>query len=149
MGQRPEDYASLVRAHAAKTIGLVVADSGACLDIRDAEVARIRRALKPLTSDDLAGLRLPRSWLLGVILCPDDSVKRLAAWVADRSGADRERVRLFHHPDCDLVSMLSPWYDEGLDDPRADEVRDFASFHRLFGNDLNDQIYADAVGGLT
>lgn len=144
---RPSDYASLVRANASRTKGFVLADSGECLDIRDAEIARIQRSLRPITSKELEVLELPPSWLLGVILCPGDDMARVAAWTSQLPASDRERVRLYPHERCDLIAMLAPWYAGGLDDPRADEVRDFATFHRFFGNDLNDQIYADATRG--
>src|ERR1051325_12091191 len=98
MKSRPPDYATVVKAHAERTTGFVLADSGDCLDIQDAEVRRVRRKLQPLGSKDLSALRVPRSWLLAVLLCPDDSMKGVAEWAAARAPAERERIRLFHHP---------------------------------------------------
>lgn len=144
MRPRPIDYAPVVRAHSQDTLGLVVADTGDCLGIRDAEIAHVRRELRALTSSDLAKLVLPKSWLVAVLLCPGDDLQTLAAWALGLEEKDWRLIRFYHHPGVDLVEALTPWYAAGLDDVRADEVRDFASFHRLFGNDLNDQIYSDA-----
>lgn len=147
MKARAADYASVVKRNASRTTGFVLADSGECLEIKVKEVQRIKRKLAALTSAELSSIVLPPSWLLAVILCPDDPMAAIADWTRGLAATQRERVRIFFHPDCDLVSILAPWYEAGLEDPRADEVRDFASFHKLFGNDLNDQIYADAEEG--
>lgn len=146
MDPRPSDYAAIVRAHHAATTGYVAAQGEDCLSIRDEEIARIRRKLEPLALDQLAKVDTGGSWLLGVILCPGDDVTPLARWVARSPQAVRRRVRLYAHPDVDLVDALAPWYAADLDDPRVHIVSDFATFHRRFGNDLNDQVYEDAQG---
>jgi hypothetical protein len=149
MKDRPTDYATVVREHAARTTGIILADSGDCLDIRGHEVRHVRRMLRPVASGDLEKLELPDSWMLAAILCRGDSTSLVAGWAARLSAPLRDRIRFYQHPDCDLVAALAPWYAAGLDDARVVEVRDFTSFHKEFGVHLNDRIYADAVAGVS
>ena len=43
------------------------------------------------------------------------------------------------------VEAFAAWYLAGLEDPRTAEVEDFATFHKQFGLDFNNQVFHDAV----
>lgn len=144
---RAPDYAQVVRAHHTKTTGYIVAVSGTCIGIRDAEIARIRRKLVATSPEKLDALEPKGSWILAFVICPVDDLRAIVVWLGKQSSTARRRVRLYAHPDVDLVKVLKPWYAADLEDPRVAFVTDFASFHKRFGNDLNDQVYADAKGG--
>ncbi len=89
---------------------------------------------------------LPRSWLIGVLLCPGDDTRVIADWASSLPAPEVGRVRFYHHPDLDLVAALEAWYDAGLPDPRTSEVWNYKTFHKQFGRHLNDQVYRDVTG---
>jgi hypothetical protein len=143
--QRPADYVRTVRANKSGTRGFILAHSHPCLDMRNREVHAIQRDLEPAFSDNLEDLETPNSWMLAILLCPGDTTGQVAAWAKKRRSKDRDRIRFYAHPGVDLHDALAAWYAAGLPDPRVDEVKDWKQFHKAFGLDLNDQIYADAT----
>lgn len=110
-------------------------------------MARIRRTLRPIASSDLERLRLPRSWMLAVLLCPGDNTERLASWASRLPSGQLDRVRFYLHPETDARASCEGWARAGLPPLRYEVARDFPSFHRLFGLHFNDRVYEDAVGG--
>lgn len=143
----PGDYVAVVRARRMGTLAYVLADSGSCLDIQALEVARVRgRNLRAITSTDLPRLRPPASWAMAVVLCPGDTTEALAAWARRLAPAELDRVWFYEHPGAEPRRAYAGWVEAGLPMPLRDVVRDFATFHMLFGNDLNDRIYADFAG---
>lgn len=149
MARREEErtYAEVVRAHRMDTVVYVLADSGDCMDIRDDEVANVPgRELAPITSGDLGDLDPGGSWMLAVIVCPGETVDALATLATGRPRGDLERVGIYLHQDVDADRAMRPWAEADLPPVDTDVVADFASFHRRFGNDLNDRIYADWAG---
>lgn len=147
---RPEEertYAEVVRAHRMDTVAYVLADAGDCLGIRDDEVANVSgRNLVPVDSENLPDLDPEGSWALAAIVCPGETVEALAAWADARPREDLERVWVYLHRDVDPRRAMAPWAKADLPPVDADIVADFPTFHRRFGNDLNDRIYADWVG---
>lgn len=127
----------------------VVADSGDCLGIQRDEVARVKgRRLLSLTGRDLEQLAPTGSWIMAVLLCPGDGTEDLARWARRRPAQDLDRIGFYEHPDVDARRSYLAWVKAELPMPLRDKVNDFAGFHRLFGNDLNDRIYADAKAGI-
>lgn len=142
---RPSDYFRVVRAHAAKTRGFILAERHPCLDIRDREVERIHRDLQPAFAATLGDLDLPDSWMLAVILCPGDDTAGVAAWAQRLPARQVDRIRFYAHPKADLAEVLAGWVKARLPPPRVDEAGDWKEFHRQFGLHLNDLAYQDAV----
>lgn len=139
-----DDYRSVVMAHRFETTAFLLADSGECLETRDAEVLNVKgRRLVPITSAELSGLKLPTSWLLAVILCPGDDTAAIAAWTRRLPVADHDRIRFYAHPDADLESALRIWHAVGLRDPPLRSVRGARELARPLGMAINDRIYAD------
>lgn len=144
----PPDFATVVRAREKKTTGFVVAPSGKCLEIQAAEIKRVKRHLVPFAPTDLVAARPPKSWIVAVLLCPGDTTVDVAGWTAQLAPRDRGRVRFYLHTDTDPVAAFQGWYAAGLEDPRTATVRDFKSFHKVFGWDFNSQVYQDARAGI-
>ncbi|MEK6975241.1 MAG: hypothetical protein AABY18_02750 [Candidatus Thermoplasmatota archaeon] len=142
---RPRDYHQVVRAHAAKTRGFILAERHPCLDIQAREVAAIRRDLERAFAANLADLKPPASWLLAVILCPGDDTQAIANWTKRLPTRDVDRVRFYAHADVDLAQALEAWVAAQLPPPRLDACDDWKEFHRQFGLHLNDQTYRDAM----
>lgn len=141
-------YQEIVRTHRMDTVAYVLADSGECLDIQREEVANVPgRRIVPLTSTDLAELEPPGSWFLAALLCPGDTTETVAAWATGYPADDLDRIRFYDHPDTDPATAYAAWNDAGLGAPLRDTVADFPSFHRRFGNHLNDRIFLDWRGG--
>lgn len=140
----PPRWHAVVRAHHRETLGLVVAESGTCLklqaDERDLVPGRVFRPAKPA---ELAGWTLPRSWFLGVLLCPGDTTDALAAWAKSLAGADLERVHFYYTPRVRLADTLAAWKAAALPDLPINQVRDFSSFHHLYGRHHGDRVYRD------
>jgi hypothetical protein len=141
--QRTADYAEVVRRNHPKTTAYLLSQRDPCNAIRDEEINRINRTLVPIGKDSLADLSPPGSWLLAVILCPDDDLGPLTEWVRCLAPEDQDRIRFYAHPDVDPVEALRPWYDAGLEDPRFHTIKDWKSLHPPFGRDLNDRVYKD------
>lgn len=144
---RPADYVRIVRAHANKTRGFILADRHPCLDIRNREVERVRRDLKPAIAATLNDLQLPPSWLLAIILCPADDTVDVAKWAQRLPARDVDRIRFYSHASVGLTEALAAWVKRGLPPPRVDDVGDWKEFHRRFGLHLNDMAYRDAGRG--
>lgn len=145
MKDRPDDYATVVRRHHHRTVAWLLADQPPCTDLRTDEIERIERDLRPLRSDGLSGWTPGRSWLLAVLLCPDDDLGPLVDRLTALAPDDLDRVRFYAHPDTDIVAALRPWYAAGFGDPPLEIVSDWKSLHPPFGRDLNDRVYRDAA----
>lgn len=141
MTRRARDYASVVRANWAKTRGYLLAGREPCIRMRDEEVGNVRRVLLAVHPDDLSSIKLSRSWILGVILCPGDSSAAVAEWVKTRRALP-SRVWFFLHPDTDLAA-LRDWKAAGYATDQVDVVASWQEIHPLFGAALSDQVYAD------
>lgn len=141
MTKRPSGYHDVVKAHWRQTKGYVLAGRQPCIQIRDDEVKRINRVLVATHPDDLASLKLPKSWVMAVLLCPGDTTNDLAAW-ARQHRIQTSRVWFFLHPRTD-PEALRPWRDAGYRTDQADVVATWKDLHPLFGLALNDQVYSD------
>jgi hypothetical protein len=140
----PSGYADIVRAHHPQTIGYLLATQPECQRIRAEEIRQVKRRLVALDAEDLPRLAPKGSWLLAVLLGRGDDAAAVAAW-ADRrvAAADLDRVRFYCLPRIDIGAALRAWTDAGLGVPLVAEVRDFASFHKVFGKHLNDRVWSD------
>jgi hypothetical protein len=139
------DWHGIVAANWQKTTGYLLALDGLCLEVRDDELAAIRknRVLVGLAAKDLAAWRPPDSWLLAVILCPGDSVEPIVEWV-EKHGAEVERIHFYVHDDADAFAALHAWAEAGLPDPIVDDgIDSWKAFHKKFGNDLAIRILED------
>lgn len=142
-GPRPR-WHEVVRAHHRDTEGLVVAQSGRCLELQADERDLVPgRRFQPLRPADLARRAFPRSWFMGVLLCPGDATDALAAWARDLPPADVDRVHFYYVRGVDLQATLAGWRAAGLPEPALNEVRDFRSLHHLFGRHHGDRVYRD------
>lgn len=138
------DYKPVVRAHRERTVAYVVAESKDARAIRDKEVEIVSgRKLVPLGPDDLAELVPPDSWAMAVILGRGDTTEKVARWAGDLSDVEADRIWFYEVGDVEVPSAYKAWEAAGLGLPRRVEVLDFVSFHRFFGNQLNDRIYLD------
>lgn len=126
----------------------VVAATGHCLDLQAREVAHIHRSLEAVFEPDLVAGTRPEgaSWLVGVLVCPGDTLDALAAWAVTLEPEALRRVRPYFLPRTDAVKALAAWYARGLPDPPTADVEDWPQFHKRFGLDLNNQIYLDHRG---
>lgn len=140
----PPRWHAVVRAHHRRTVGLVVAQSGDCLKIQADERDLVRgRAFQPLRPGELARRAIPKSWFLGVLLCPGDTTDALAAWAKTLAPDDLERIHMYYTPSVDLRRALAAWTREGLPDVPVNEVRNFRSFHHLYGRHHADRVFRD------
>lgn len=122
----------------------MVAESGECLKIQAAERVLVPgRGFHPLNPEALARRALPASWFVGVLLCPGDSTEELARWAATLAPADLERIHFYVAPGVDLRGALSAWRRAALPALPINEVRDFRSFHHLYGRHHADRVYRD------
>ncbi|HLE48384.1 MAG TPA: hypothetical protein VI818_08815 [Candidatus Thermoplasmatota archaeon] len=139
---RHADWYTVVRAHWRKTTGFLLASREPCLTIRDQELASVKgRSLSSRDPKDLAGWAPPKSWILGVIVCPGDRIDGVVAWVRGHR-ADPNRVWFYLHPTTPLET-LRPWADAGFDTDQAATVSSWRELHKLYGLALNDRVYGD------
>lgn len=140
----PPRWHAVVRAHHRHTEGLVVARSGDCLKIQADERTLVPgRAFRPLRPAELARRALPKSWFLGVLLCPGDTTEELARWAKTLASPDRERIHFYYTRGVGLRQALSAWARAGLPELPINEVRDFRSFHHLYGRHHADRVFRD------
>ena len=141
MKGRPEDWTRVVAAYAHSTLAFIVSSQQpSCLKMASDEVKHIDRWMQRTRLDDLP-TRLPDSWFIAVIVCPDDDLASLASWLT-RHGADR--IRFYLHRDA-RAEQLAPIRDAGHDlrHVRPDRYTTYGSMHKRLGLDLSDQIYED------
>lgn len=143
----PEGLPEKVRPHLHGCLGIVVASTGDCEDIRDQEIKAIadtgNRRFEARRPDRLPDPSSLGSWLMGVLLCPGDGTGEVAGWASSLDTEDIDRIRFYHLPGVDLVDALRGWYAQGLPDPRTADVEDWGSFHHEFGWDHVNQLYQD------
>lgn len=139
----PPGYAEVVRANHARTVGHLLALGTACQRVRDEEIRRVRRNLRAVTVEALPRFRPTGSWLLAVLVGPHGDLEAIAEWAKVLPAQDWDRLLVYYFPQTDLVQVLRPWLEAGLGSPPVFEVRDFASFHKVFGKHLNDRIWVD------
>lgn len=143
-GDLPTDFAEVVRPHFDECDGVVVASSGQCLEIQAKEEEQVPgRDFSGVRPEDLPGLELEESWLVGILLCPGDETEEVSTWASTLDPTDLDRVRFYYTPDVDLVDAFGAWYEEGLPDPRTAEVEGWEDFHQTFGRDHSNQVYRD------
>lgn len=142
-GPRPT-WHEVVRAHHRDTEGLVVARSGHCLEIQADERNLVRgRTFKPLKPEERFSYRFGKSWFAGVLLCPGDTADDLARWARALPPGALERIHFYYTPRVDLALALAAWKDAGLPDLPINEVRNFRTFHRLYGRHHADRVHRD------
>lgn len=141
----PPQWHQVVRAHHVDTAGYVAAQRGDCLKIRDDERRLVfGRRFHPVAVDALpAKSRLPSSWFLGVILCPGDDTEAVAGWARELRPRDLDRIPFYHVPPVDVDATLTAWRGAGLKEPRIYHVRNFTTFHHLYGRHHGDRVYED------
>lgn len=142
---RALDRVEVVRRHRFDTIAYLVTAQPNCLAIARLESQKVTgRRLKLLEVESLPSAGdLPPSWLVAVLLCPDDTTELVAAWTKRLPPALRGRVWFYEAPGIDATRAYDGWKKAGLGNPLADPFTDFLDFNRLFANGLNEQIYQD------
>lgn len=138
------DETEIIRAHRLHTTCYVLAETGACLNLKAEEVRRVTgRRLLPITGASLPR-RLPRSWILAVVLCPGDLTGTLASWALRLTPADLDRILFYEAQQLpDLDATYRGWVEARLPDPNRFPVDDLAHLTRLIGLDLNRRILRD------
>ncbi len=139
---RYPDWYTVVRRHWRRTTGFLLASREPCLTIRDQEIEAVKgRALVSREIEQLIQWQPPESWVLGIILCPGDTIDEVVAWCRNTK-ADPARVWFYLHPDT-YHQILELWEDAGFEADQVDYVSTLKELHKLFGLALNDQVYAD------
>lgn len=147
-GLPPQAY-DAVRRHWADTTGYVVARTGDCLNVQTQETwgPRTRvsgRRFKPLRPAQLPALALPKSWFMGIILCPGDPLEELIAWARTLPASDVERLILYVHPAYDESGARTQWAAAGLRDPKTIRFDgSWENFHHLYGRHHAWRVYLD------
>ncbi|HKZ59140.1 MAG TPA: hypothetical protein VJ547_04740 [Candidatus Thermoplasmatota archaeon] len=142
----PSDFARAVAGNHRRMKGWIWAESEPCLSIAKEEVRRIRRNLEAVSASRAPPPPSePDWWVLAVLLCPGDTTEAVAAWARQGRAPVADRIHFYLHPHTNPVEAFAAWYAAGHQDPRTAEVEDFATFHKQFGWDLNNQVYRDAV----
>lgn len=145
----PHGWHAYVADHHQATTGYVVAQSGECLDIKDQETIGPRRRIagrtfQPIRPNDLGSMTLPKSWFMGIILCPGDDLTPILAWMRNLSQENRSRVVLYAHPRYDQAAGMSQLQAAGLHHVRVtDFIGSWGNFHHLYGNDHSWQVWND------
>lgn len=145
----PPGWHEYVRRHLKDTRGYVVAQSGTCLDIKDQETTgslnRVpNRKFQPLHPREVPTIQLPKSWFLGIILCPGDGLQPVLAWIQGLAKADQDRVVLYVHSDFDQAAGARQLHAAKLDHLRTTEFKgSWNNFHQLYGNDYSWQVWND------
>lgn len=145
----PEGWHDVVRRFHVQTAGYIVAQSGDCLDVLYEEASGPHtkvpgRKFNAIPPSDLANLRMPPSWFMGVILCPGDDASPIAGWFAMLDAKDHDRVVLYTHPRFDEEKAAEAWEIAKAPLPRRTQFAgSWNNFHRLFGNDFSWQVWKD------
>jgi hypothetical protein len=138
---RPQDFSGIVGRHWKSATAYVQASRQPCIRIQQEEVESIgeNRNLVALGPGELHHIDRDRIWVLGVIVCPGDSVVEVTEWVR-MNRLDPGRVWFFLHRSTDMA-VLEPWARAGFRTDQADIVEDWGDLHSVFGLYLSDLIY--------
>lgn len=145
----PPGWHAYVRRHLQDTAGYVVAQSGTCLSIKDQEATGPRnrvpnRTFRAMDPADLVHVLLPKSWFMGIILCPGDDLGPILRWMKGLAKADHDRVVLYVHPGFDQKAGAERLRAASLEHLRKSDFKgSWENFHRLFGNDYSWQVWID------
>jgi hypothetical protein len=140
------DFALVVADSHRLMRGWIWAQSEPCLSIAKDEVKRIRRNLELVDAARAPPVPSRRLWwILAALLCPGDSTTAVVEWARSLRAVDVDRIRFYLHPATDPVAAFAAWYAAGFENPMTAEVEDFATFHKQFGWDFNNQVYRDAI----
>lgn len=144
-GRLPHGWSDIVRKRWRESIGYLFAIQTRCLSVARDEIYNIKnnRVLSILTPSDLPNLSLPRSWLMGVIVCPGDATDEIAAWASLLATNEMGRVIFYIMPGVDYHNCFQAWYRAGLPNPRTEDIDGWRTLHRSFGNTFSQQIALD------
>lgn len=139
---KPDDRA-VIRKHWRETPLHLVANQPPCLDLRDQAAIPKGRRYEASSFVGLSRIKPSGSWAMGVILCPGDTLARVAAWALENEVQDGDRFLFFHRPDVDLKRALEPWRESGYGLPLLVEVETWADMAQILGRHLNNIILRD------
>jgi len=141
MKGRPDDWTRVIAAHAHDTKAFIASSQQPhCLKLAADEVKHINRWMKQVSFDDLPA-KLPDSWFLAAIVCPEDDLSPLASWMT-KHGADRVRFYLHRSANAEqLAPIIAAGHD--LRHVRPERYTAYGAMHKRLGLDLSDQIYED------
>ena len=145
----------IVRENHHRCEGFVVAASGECFEVQRKETwgpdSRVPgRRFQPIHPDTLGDIELPRSWFMGILLCPGDSVESVVVWYRQLPISDRSRVKFYLHPDFDRNTAADSFSGAEVASVRVIVFAGaWENFHPLFGYDHALQVLADFGAGRT
>lgn len=86
---RPEDWTQVVRENHPNAKAWIAASSEPCLTVRDEEVEHVKRILSGADFENLPDQNeFPESWLVAIIVCPDDNLNPVFQWARDIDDED-------------------------------------------------------------
>lgn len=125
------------------TLGILVASRDPCLAIATEDALKqTGRKFSIVAPEEVKATRFPRSWAMGVILCPGDDTEELAHW-AKRRTVHPGRVSFYYHFQAEPGEVLRAWSEAGLAIPSAWPVAKWSDLSRKFGAHLNSVSHDD------
>lgn len=137
-------FRDVVAAHHRDSDAVLVAAREPCVTIAEEERDHVSgRSFRVVTFEDLPGLKVRKSWIMAVLLCPGDDAGPVAAWVRS-GGRDPRRVLFYLHPRTDARAALRPWHEAGLHAYAVWTVPNWKALHKHLGAHWNVRIYDDS-----
>ncbi len=131
----PPGLAEKVNPHLEKTLGVIIAAQDPCLAMANDEAKGGRvpgRGFATFKLPSLAAWAPPKSWVLGVLICPGEDANPILEWVQTAKVKDVERIRFYLYPGVDESKAMRPWTRAGLP-YRARVVQTWTQLHKAFG----------------
>lgn len=120
-----------------------------CLRIQQEETTKVpNRTFTAIAPSDLASLKLPISWVMGILVCSDETIRAIEDWLRQVKPKDHDRVVVFLHRGISLKEVLRRLRACGFGEVTTFEVEDFTSLHHEFGNAHGVQVVRDHMSGL-
>ena len=142
------DETEIIRVHRFDTTCWVLAEHGACLDLKTQEVRKVTgRRMVPVTANALPRHR-PTSWFLAAILCPGDTTDSIAAWAMQLKPGDWVRIVFYEAEGVEAQAdeVFRGWTAKNLPDPVRRRVAGLEELTKALGRDLNRRILRDHQG---
>lgn len=136
-------FRDVVAAHHRDSDAVLVAGREPCISIARDERDKVSgRSFRVVAFDELPKVKVRRSWIMAVLLCPGDDATEVASWVlaGDR---DPRRVIFYTHPATNLRAALAPWRAAGLHVHAAWTVSSWRALHKHLGAHWNVRIWDD------
>lgn len=136
-------FHDIVAKHHEESDAVLVANREPCISIAEDEEENVTgRSFTVARPGELGQLELQASWVMAVLLCPQDTAEKVAEWIVSEN-RPAHRVLFYLHPETSAEEALAPWEEADLQIHNTWTVSNWRELHKHLGSHWNVQIFED------